>query len=492
MFEDSKYRNLIDIAAIIIIVLFVVQVVNLKGKTSTSQHVNSSMFSSNETKFSNEQKVTSKDVFTIPERQNELKKHQPGLQNNFNSLEYTDYVKTLLSKKWKNINANDFNGTIAYMIEVYPDGKLKSFEKTGENGSNVKYDKTIERIINNVFPLKPLPTEWSNEQVVLNVVFGTNGNLQVSLYKKVKASEEQIKHQKQINAMRKSKGFQEFPVRDYIYVKDNYNAPIGTTLSGTQEKNVKNVNSIKQEKQITATSRVLTGNELELSNIRSSYVNYMAYSVRSNWKNPTGNNNYSLGLTFNIDKDGRITAYDILHSSESAAFDKAAIQCLLYTAPFKPIPAELQMDGLNAQIYFNGVEVQVGGISKLKPTYRLTYDVDQTNKTCKTIEINQAKRLRTQSMLPTSAPTDLHWEMGRQIQHSWNPPLNANSSVCLKFRVLRTGAVQNIQFEIKSYNDAADMAAYNSIKNLKLSQFPLTSKNMYIDVKYWFYVENNK
>lgn len=420
MFEDTKYKNILDILGILVIVLLAVQLFLNNKKTTAIQ--NSKL---------------------------------PAIQQN-----------EVISK---NIQSNEYPMT-------------KQDEVIGKDIQSQKFptiqqeEKRNKNIQNHDFPV------MQQDEVIRNF----------SKYKKVKATDEQIQHQKKINELRKSKGLPEFPVRDYVYVKDNYNAPIGTTLSGTQEKNVKNVNSIKQEKQITATSRMLTGNELELSNIRSSYVNYMAYSVRSNWKNPTGNNNYSLGLTFNIDKDGRITAYDILHSSESVAFDKAAIQCLLYTAPFKPIPAELQMDGLNAQIYFNGVEVQVGGISKLKPTYRLTYDVDQTNKTCKTIEINQAKRLRTQSMLPTSAPTDLHWELGRQIQHSWNPPLNANSSVCLKFRVLRTGAVQNIQFEKKSYNDTADMAAYNSIKNLKLSQFPLTSKNMYIDVKYWFYVENNK
>ena len=491
MFEDSKYRKILDISAIVLIVLLVLQVIHLKQEKNIVSDINDIKVTSYESKVPQIQNDGAKTVLNKRFRQDEYRMPAAIAQRSSNSIEYTDYLKTKLAKEWDNVNADNLNGISAYTIEVFPDGKLKTFAKVGQINSNQKYDKTIERIIKNIFPLKSLPAEWKNEQVVFNVGFGSNGNVQVRKYRKEKASVEQIKRQKEINAMRKAQGFEEFPVRDYVYVSDN-NIPTTKPLSKTQAKQAKMAKVKNRENQITATSRILTGDELKISKIRSSYLNYMTYCVRSNWKNPTGNNNYSLGLTFNIDKDGRITAYDVLRSSESAAFDKAAIQCLLNTAPFKPIPAELQMDGLNVQIYFNGVEVQVGATSKLKPTYRLTYDIDQTNKTCKTIEISQAKRLRTMSSYPTSAPSNLHWELGRQVQHNWEPPLNVNSSVCLKFRVLRTGAVQNIQFETKSYNDAADMAAYNAIKNLKLSPFPLTSKNMYVDVKYWFYVENNK
>ena len=487
MFEDSKYRKILDISAIVLIVLLILQIIHLKQEKTDVSDLGNSRLSSYK---ADDSRIQKDGTF----KQEGHKLPAVTMRKGSSGIEYTDYLKTQLSKKWSNVGADNLNGVSVYMIEVYPDGKLKSFAKAGQINSSQKYDKTIESIIINIFPLKSLPAEWRNEQVVFYVGFGSNGNVQVRKYRKEKASPEQIKRQYEINAMRKAQGFEEFPVKEFVYVGDN-NIPTQGTLSGAQAEQVKKASvkkQEKQEKQITATSRILTGDELKLSKIRSSYVNYMEYCVRSNWKNPTGNNNYSLGLTFNIDKNGRITAYDVLRSSESAAFDKAAIQCLLNTAPFKPIPTELQMDGLNAQIYFNGVEVQVGATSKLKPTYRLTYDVDQTNKTCKTIEINQAKSLRTQSMYPSSAPQNLHWELGRQVQHNWNPPLNVNSSVCLKFRVLRTGKVQNIQFVTRSYNDAADMAAYNAIKNLKLSPFPLSSKSMYVDVKYWFYVENNK
>ena len=489
MFEDSKYRKILDISAILLIVLLVLQVIHLKQEKTAVSDFNSSKVAYQAPEVQrkqNDNKLVFKNLF----RKDESKITAVTAQRSSNS-EYTDYLKTQLAEKWSNVNANNIDGIIAYRIEVYSDGSLKSFEKVGQKDSNLKYDKTIENIIMNIFPLRPLPVSWCNEQVVFNVGFGSNGNVQARKYRKEKASPEQIRQQKEINAMRKAQGLAEFPIRDFVYVGEN-NIPTARTRSDGQVKQVKNVNVRKQVVKLTATSRTLTGDELINSKIKTSYVNYIEYCVRSTWKNPTGNNNYSLGLTFNIDKDGRITAYDVLRSSESAAFDKAAIQCILNTAPFKPIPTELQMDGLNVQIYFNGVEVQIGAISKLNPTYRLTYDVDQTNKTCKTVEISQAKCLRTMSSYQASAPPNLHWELGRQVQHNWNPPLNVNSSVCLKFRVLRTGAVQNIQFVTKSYNDAADMAAYNTIKNLKLSPFPLTSKNMYVDVQYRFYVESNK
>ena len=477
MFEDSKYRKILDVSAIVLIVFLVLQVIHLQQEKTNAANIDGSKASSYEVENPQVQKNRSKTVFN-------KKLEQQGDK-------YTDYLKTKLGKKWSKVSANNLNGVSIYMIEVYPDGNLKSFAKVGQINSNKEYNKIIERIITNIFPLKSLPDEWRNEQVVFYASFGTNGNVQVRKSSKEKTSHEQLRLQNEINAMRKAQGFEEFPVRDFVYVSDN-NISTAKTQAGAQVKQVKNVNVKKQENKITATSRILTGDELKISKIRSAYVDYMEYCVRSNWKNPTGNNNYSFGLTFNIDKDGRITAYDILHSSESSAFDKAAIQCLINSAPFKPIPTELKMDGLNVQIYFNGVDVQVGATSQVSPNYRLTYDVDQNNTTCKTIEISQAKRLRTMSSYLNSAPPNMHRELARQIQQNWNPPLNVNSSVCLRFRVLRTGTVQNIQFETKSYNDAADIAAYNAIKNLKLSPFPLTSTNMYVDVKYWFYVESNK
>lgn len=459
MLEDSKYKKLLDIVAVIVIVLFVVQFINLKKQSLTT---------------------------TI------TKSNRPQLSNKIQEEHYTKYLENLLSKKWKEIAIEKNKINSVYMVEVSSDRKLKSINCVSFDSDNIQANRIIVELIKDCFPLKPLPAEMRDHEIAFQAKFFENDRVHVHIYKKVKTTKEQIQHQKEINEWRKSRNLPQFPIKEYTYVSYSH-SPMAMNPSNNNFKNIThratNRTGTVQKEKIVATSRIMTDDEIKISRISSAYNDYMEYCVRSNWKNPTQNNEYSAAFTFNIDKDGRLTAYDVLRSSKSSEYDKAAIECLLDSTPFKPIPKELQMNGLNAQIYFNGVEVQVNAFSKPKP---LTYNVDQSDKVCKTIEIEQTKRTRTQSMYPTSAPQDLSWKISKQVQQAWNPPLNKNSSVCLSFRVYRNGFVNNIEFVTKSYNQEADMAAYNAIKGLKLPPFSLESKKLFVDVKYWFYVEDNK
>lgn len=461
MFEDYKYRKILDITAIIVIVLLVVQIFNMKSEAPISTF--------------KAQKKTQK-------------------TRNLLSQNYANYLETIFSEKWSKASINGNQTEFLYMVEITSDGKLKSINDLKLNPNNVQANNIVEQMIKEAFPLKPLPRQMKKDEVAFNIEYTANGGLQIHLFHKVKASEEQLNHQKRLNEWRNANKLPSLPLREYTYVSYNYIPRSEKPASSKSQ----NINFLKLEKKVakkqnvTSTSRPITGDELNRSRISSAYSNYMEYCLRSNWKNPTGNNKYSASFTFNIDRDGRLTAYDVLKSSESDEYDKAAIQCLLDTAPFKPIPKELQMDGLNAQLYFNGLEVQVNVLSKINPTRMMVYKVNQANKNCNTVEIAQAKRLSTQSMYNASVPHSMTWDISKHVQHNWAPPLDENSSVCLTFRINKLGLVQNIRFEKKSYNEAADMAAYNAVKDIKLTKMLSDFKNLFIDVKYWFYVSDNK
>ena len=110
-----------------------------------------------------------------------------------------------------------------------------------------------------------------------------------------------------------------------------------------------------------STIKAMSPEEAATSRASNIYLNYLGYCLRLNWKNPVSNN-YQAGFSVNIDKAGKITGYDTIVASKSAEFEKAALQTILKTAPFKPLPAELKMGSFNTEIYFNGQDIQANGI----------------------------------------------------------------------------------------------------------------------------------
>ena len=235
-----------------------------------------------------------------------------------------------------------------------------------------------------------------------------------------------------------------------------------------------------------STIKAMSPEEAATSRASNIYLNYLGYCLRLNWKNPVSNN-YQAGFSVNIDKAGKITGYDTIVASKSAEFEKAALQTILKTAPFKPLPAELKMGSFNTEIYFNGQDIQANGIYASK---HLKNKVSQNNKVCRTIEIEEAKQIAMQSEYPQYVSNAVHLDISNQIQQNWRPYLKTNNAVAVSFKIAADGTMQNIKLNANQTQnpDAAD-ASVEAVKSVKLSKVPDSSIGA--NIVYYFAVGEN-
>ena len=235
-----------------------------------------------------------------------------------------------------------------------------------------------------------------------------------------------------------------------------------------------------------STVKAMSPDEAAASRARNMYLNYLGYCLRLNWKNPVSNN-YQAGFSVNIDKVGRITGYNTIITSKSAEFEKAALQTILKTAPFKPLPAELKMGSFSTEIYFDGQDIQANGIDASK---HMKNKVSQNNKVCRTVEVEEAKQLGMQSEYPQYVSNAVHSDISSQIQQNWEPYLKTNNAVAVSFKIAADGTMQNIKVNANQTQnpDAAD-AAVEAVKSVKLSKVPDSSIGA--NIVYYFAVGEN-
>ena len=72
-----------------------------------------------------------------------------------------------------------------------------------------------------------------------------------------------------------------------------------------------------------------------------------------NWDPPKGNESKRVVLLFSIAKDGRLLGVKVYKSSGLQAADKAAINAVEMTAPFKPLPSEYKRSSVDIQFTFD-------------------------------------------------------------------------------------------------------------------------------------------
>ena len=109
------------------------------------------------------------------------------------------------------------------------------------------------------------------------------------------------------------------------------------------------------------------------SKLLSKYTKYIEYCIRLSIRNAniTGRHNFS--MQFNLEKNGKMSAYDILSSSDSREYDEKVVQTVINTAPFKPFPVGLNKSAIGYQVHFNGGDISIGTYAT---SSRLTYNVN--------------------------------------------------------------------------------------------------------------------
>ena len=83
------------------------------------------------------------------------------------------------------------------------------------------------------------------------------------------------------------------------------------------------------------------------------YMRELQRRIKMNWDPPKGNESKRVVLLFKIAKDGRLLSCTVHKSSGLPAADKAAINAVHLTAPFKPLPANFRGSSVDIQFTFD-------------------------------------------------------------------------------------------------------------------------------------------
>ncbi len=83
------------------------------------------------------------------------------------------------------------------------------------------------------------------------------------------------------------------------------------------------------------------------------YMKELQRRIKMNWDPPKGNESKRVILLFSITRDGRLKSVKVHRSSGSEAADRAAIDAVKLTAPFRPLPPEFKGDSVDIQFTFD-------------------------------------------------------------------------------------------------------------------------------------------
>lgn len=83
------------------------------------------------------------------------------------------------------------------------------------------------------------------------------------------------------------------------------------------------------------------------------YMRELQRRIKMNWDPPKGNESKRVVLMFKIAKDGRLLSCSVFKSSGLPNADKAAINAVQATAPFRPLPAEFKGQHIDIQFTFD-------------------------------------------------------------------------------------------------------------------------------------------
>lgn len=83
------------------------------------------------------------------------------------------------------------------------------------------------------------------------------------------------------------------------------------------------------------------------------YMRELQRRIKMNWDPPKGNESKRVVLLFKIARDGRLLSCSVFKSSGLPGADKAAVNAVHATAPFRPLPAEFKGSSIDIQFTFD-------------------------------------------------------------------------------------------------------------------------------------------
>ncbi len=83
------------------------------------------------------------------------------------------------------------------------------------------------------------------------------------------------------------------------------------------------------------------------------YMRDLQRRIKMNWDPPKGNESKRVVLLFKIARDGRLLSVRVFKSSGIPSADRAALNAVELTAPFRPLPAEFKGKSIDIQFTFD-------------------------------------------------------------------------------------------------------------------------------------------
>lgn len=83
------------------------------------------------------------------------------------------------------------------------------------------------------------------------------------------------------------------------------------------------------------------------------YMRELQRRIKMNWDPPKGNESKRVVLLFKIARDGRLLSVRVFKSSGIPNADRAALQAVELTAPFRPLPADFKGPSIDIQFTFD-------------------------------------------------------------------------------------------------------------------------------------------
>lgn len=209
----------------------------------------------------------------------------------------------------------------------------------------------------------------------------------------------------------------------------------------------------------------------------STYNRYLYRIMMQNWKNPLDDEDVHAEIQAIINRNGKLTSYQLTKSSNNLEYDRAAINTLLNTSPFQPF---LEGMGNNERLftfYFNGSRAGANGFDRGQRITPLEIKVDQSSKRTTHPRIQDIK----------SARIDCNGSYCYcNVWDKWRPSLTETSKISIDFTINkdRSVTIKNVE----KINDAlATEKAVEAVKSVKCENYPEQYPR---DMKYTFFVEN--
>lgn len=91
----------------------------------------------------------------------------------------------------------------------------------------------------------------------------------------------------------------------------------------------------------------------EANDMFAGYMSRLQKKIKSNWYPPNTSSSKRVVLMFKVNREGKIESHKVLQSSDDKTIDDAAIEALLKSEPFEPLPAGFKGRTVDVQFTFD-------------------------------------------------------------------------------------------------------------------------------------------